>query len=186
MERCLFGAGIGRVPLPQTSCPHLSNHTSTPPPPHTHTHFLFRVAQTSNNRRFWAFLHCFAHQPFTRYPLHRDTRKNGHTKIPVREDTGNLEILPKHRKNTGNFVDSSCKKVPDFKGKGCYDICRESFKSLENAIFIDMLTVMVSKLMVESHYGQYLLGTGEIVLKIVSIFRLIQLQFSSFREHEPF
>ena len=25
-------------------------------------------------------------------------------KIPVRESTGNLEILPKHRENTGNMV----------------------------------------------------------------------------------
>ena len=30
------------------------------------------------------------------YPLHRENRENGQ-KIPVRENTGNLEILPKHR-----------------------------------------------------------------------------------------
>ena len=32
----------------------------------------------------------------TGYPLHRENRKNGQ-KIPVRENTGNLEIVPKHR-----------------------------------------------------------------------------------------
>ena len=47
-------------------------------------------------------------------------------KIHVRENTGNLEILPKHRENTGNFVCSSC-KFPDAKGKGYCDICRENF-----------------------------------------------------------
>ena len=47
-------------------------------------------------------------------------------KIPVRENTGNLEILPKHRKNTGNFVCSSC-KFPDAKDKEYCDICRENF-----------------------------------------------------------
>ena len=29
------------------------------------------------------------------FPRHRE---NGHKKIPVRENTGNLEILPKHRR----------------------------------------------------------------------------------------
>ena len=47
-------------------------------------------------------------------------------KIPVRENTGNLEILPKHRENTGNFVCSSC-KFPDAKGKGYFDICCKNF-----------------------------------------------------------
>ena len=32
------------------------------------------------------------------------TGKMATKKIPVRENTGNLEILSKHRKNTGNFV----------------------------------------------------------------------------------
>ena len=36
-------------------------------------------------------------------------------KIPVRENTGNLEILPKHREDTGNLVCSSC-ILPDSKG----------------------------------------------------------------------
>ena len=35
-------------------------------------------------------------------------------KIPVRENTDNLEILPKPRKNTGNLVCSSC-RFPDSK-----------------------------------------------------------------------
>ena len=32
-------------------------------------------------------------------PLHRENRENGPKKIPVRENTGNLEILLKHRKH---------------------------------------------------------------------------------------
>ena len=46
-------------------------------------------------------------------------------KIPVTENTGNLEILPKHRENTGNLVCSSC-KFTDSKGKRYSDICREN------------------------------------------------------------
>ena len=45
--------------------------------------------------------------------------------IPVRENTGNLEILPKHRENTGNLVCSSC-KFPDSKGIRYCKICREN------------------------------------------------------------
>ena len=45
--------------------------------------------------------------------------------IPVRENTGNLEILPKHRENTGNLVCSSC-KFPDSKGKRYFEICSEN------------------------------------------------------------
>ena len=47
-------------------------------------------------------------------------------KIPVRENTGNLEVLPKHRENTGNFVCSSC-NFPDPKGKRYFGICHENF-----------------------------------------------------------
>ena len=48
------------------------------------------------------------------------TGKTGKTgkmtkKIPVRKKTGNLEILPKHRENTGNLVCSSC-KFPESQG----------------------------------------------------------------------
>ena len=52
-------------------------------------------------------------------------------KIPVRENTGNLEILSKHRENrefcqsTGNFVSSSC-KCSDSKSKGYCDICHQN------------------------------------------------------------
>ena len=60
------------------------------------------------------------------YPRHRENRENGRKKIPFRENTGNLEILPKHRENTGNYVFSSC-KFPDPKGKGYCAIWRENF-----------------------------------------------------------
>ena len=45
------------------------------------------------------------------YPMHRGNRANGKKKIPVRENTGNLEILPKHRE----FGFCSGCKFPDFK-----------------------------------------------------------------------
>ena len=45
-------------------------------------------------------------------------------KNPVKEKTGNLEILSKHRENTGNFVSSSC-KCSDSKSKGHCDSCRK-------------------------------------------------------------
>ena len=48
--------------------------------------------------------------------------------FPVRENTGNLEILSKHREfcqNTGNFVSSSCKSCSDSKSKGHCNICRK-------------------------------------------------------------
>ena len=48
-------------------------------------------------------------------------------KIPVRENTGNLEMLSKHREfclNTRNFVSSSC-KCSDSKSKGYCDSCRK-------------------------------------------------------------
>ena len=48
-------------------------------------------------------------------------------KFPVRENTGNLEILPKHRENTGNLVCSIC-KFPDSKGKRYFDIRSENFQ----------------------------------------------------------
>ena len=37
----------------------------------------------------------------TEYPRHRENRENGNKKIPVRENTGNLEILRKHRETQG-------------------------------------------------------------------------------------
>ena len=50
--------------------------------------------------------------PISVYPLHRENKENGPQKIPVRENTGNLEIC----QNTGNLVCSSC-NFPDSKGK---------------------------------------------------------------------
>ena len=47
-------------------------------------------------------------------------------KNSVRENTGNLEILPKHRENTGNLVCSRC-KFPDSKRKTYFNICSENF-----------------------------------------------------------
>ena len=43
-------------------------------------------------------------------------------KFTVRENTGNLEILPKPRENQWNLVCSSC-KFPDSKGKRYFGIC---------------------------------------------------------------
>ena len=48
-------------------------------------------------------------------------------KIPVMENTGNLEVLPKHRENTGNLVYSSC-KFPDSNGKRYFEICHENLQ----------------------------------------------------------
>ena len=47
--------------------------------------------------------------------------------FPVEKDTDNLESWPKHRKNTGNLVCSTC-KFPDFKSKRYFGICREYFQ----------------------------------------------------------
>ena len=47
--------------------------------------------------------------------VNRTNRENGEKKS-VRENIGELEILPKHGKNRGNLVCSSC-KFPDSKGK---------------------------------------------------------------------
>ena len=61
------------------------------------------------------------------YPLHRENRENDQIKFPVRENTGNLEILPKHRENTENLFFPSC-NFPDYKGKRYFDICCENLK----------------------------------------------------------
>ena len=45
----------------------------------------------------WSMTSACHHVTFTTgYPLHRENRENGPKKIPVRENTGNLEILTKH------------------------------------------------------------------------------------------
>ena len=58
----------------------------------------------------------------TRVPTAQGKQGKWLKKIPVRENTGNLEILPKHRENTGNLV---CCKFPDSKGKRYLIIWRE-------------------------------------------------------------
>ena len=40
---------------------------------------------------------------FIRVPTAQGKQGQSHKKFPVRRNTGNLEILPKHRENTGNF-----------------------------------------------------------------------------------
>ena len=60
----------------------------------------------------------------TGYPRHRENRENG-KKFPVRENTGNLEILPKHRE--------FCCKFPDAKDKGYCDICCKNFHFIPEA-----------------------------------------------------
>ena len=39
----------------------------------------------------------------TGYLLQRESRENSQKRILVRENTGNLDILPKHGENTGNL-----------------------------------------------------------------------------------
>ena len=58
----------------------------------------------------------------TGYPLHRENRKNGQRKIPVRENTGNLEIWPKHR----DLVCLSC-TFPVSEVNRYFDICCKNF-----------------------------------------------------------
>ena len=55
-------------------------------------------------------------------------------KIPVSENTGILEILSKHRENTGNCVSSSF-KYSYSKSKGYYDSCRGNFHFFHISIF---------------------------------------------------
>ena len=57
-------------------------------------------------------------------------------KFPVRENTGNLEILPKHREHTGKLVCSSCNFLDS---KRYFDICRENppnFVKLDKSVFV--------------------------------------------------
>ena len=68
---------------------------------------------------------CWICRPFQGTHATGKTGKMATTKIPVRENTGKLEILPKHRENTGNLVCSSC-KFPDPKGKRYFGICRKN------------------------------------------------------------
>ena len=47
-------------------------------------------------------------------------------KVPVRDNTGNLESLPKHEENTGNFICSCCNFLGS-NGKEYCDICHNNF-----------------------------------------------------------
>ena len=52
--------------------------------------------------------------PFFRVPTAQGKQGKLPKKIPVRENTGNLEILPKHREKTGNWFAQVVKvKVKD-------------------------------------------------------------------------
>ena len=57
------------------------------------------------------------------------------TRFPVRENTGNLEILPKHREfwfaQVVILVCSSC-KFPDSEGKRYFSICSKNFQFFLN------------------------------------------------------
>ena len=66
-----------------------------------------------------------------RYILRVPTAQEKQGKWPkkIRENTGNLEILPKHRESTGNLVCSSC-KFPDPKSTKYFGIWRENFHFL--------------------------------------------------------
>ena len=74
----------------------------------------------------------------------------------VRENTGNLEILPKHRENTGNFVCSSC-KFPYPKGKRYWDICHENFHFSPE----DGLVCQVSYILYKLAQGKFVVGQGK-------------------------
>ena len=57
--------------------------------------------------------------------------ENYNQKISVRENTGNLETLSKHRENTGNFISSSC-KFSDHKDTRNCDICSLAYEIVVN------------------------------------------------------
>ena len=65
--------------------------------------------------------------------------------------TGNLEILPKHRENTGNFVCSSF-KFPDAKGKGYCDVCRKKFHFFPEAGYVCQVS---SVYVIVTNYGNW-------------------------------
>ena len=54
-------------------------------------------------------------------------RKQGKWPKYCQENTGNLEMLAKHRENTENLVCSSF-KFPDSKGRRYFDTCRKNFQ----------------------------------------------------------
>ena len=88
-------------------------------------------AGSVNGRRSYSG---FTMTPFTcsGYPMHRENRENGQKNFPVRENTGNMNILPKHMENAWNLVCSGC-KFPDFKGKRYFEICSENLQKFVEA-----------------------------------------------------
>ena len=56
-------------------------------------------------------------------------------------NTGNLEIMPKHRENTGNLICSSC-KFSDSKGKIYFDICHENSQFLFEAGYVNQVSLV--------------------------------------------
>ena len=50
------------------------------------------------------------------YPLHRENRENGQKEFPARENTGNLEILSKHRE-FGNTLIIKVENISKFAEK---------------------------------------------------------------------
>ena len=78
-----------------------------------------------------------------RVPTAQRIQGIGPKKIPVRENTGNLEILPKHRENTGNLVWSSG-KFPDSKGKIYFEICHENLQKIFEVCQVSFVYVIVT------------------------------------------
>ena len=79
--------------------------------------------------------HLFEKEIINRVPTAQGKQGKWQKKIPVRDtqgiwkcfqNTGNLEIWPKHRENTENLVCSSS-KFPDSKGKRYFEICQKRF-----------------------------------------------------------
>ena len=97
---------------------------------------------------------------YTGYPLHRENRGNGKNKY-LSGKTGNLEILPKHRENTGNLVCSSC-QFPDFKGKRYFEICHKNL-----LFFLSLISLPSQFCVCYSHksrklaQGKFAVGQGK-------------------------
>ena len=105
----------------------------------SHTFHLYYYDNFHSHQIFAHLRHCAKCAKIcTGYPRHRE---NGKKKSLFRENTGNLEILSKHREDTGNLVCSGC-KFPDSKGKRCFDICRENFHFFGGAGKVSFVNVI--------------------------------------------
>ena len=67
---------------------------------------------------------CVLQRTLIRVPTAQVKQGKWQNRVPVMEKTGNLEILPKHRENTGNLVCSSF-KFPGSKCKRYFDFCHK-------------------------------------------------------------